>query len=450
MASITWATRRVKDDVQVWINEPMVRQACAAAKHVWRDRVLPPWVTVRLFALQVLWGNVACRAVTHLSELAFTAQAYCRARMRLPIDVFGSIAASLTREARQSTHDFGRWKGHRVLHLDGTGLSMPDEQVLRDTYGQPTGQQPGCGFPVMHVLWLFDAATGLIIDFIADKCHTHDMAHAVKLHTLMEEDDVAVADCAFASFAHLALLLQEKRHGVFRVHQRQIVNFRPGRKSRGQSPKSKRKGTPTSRWIKKLGKQDQIVEYVKPKTRPTWMDPAAYQALPATIIVRELRYTIKQRGLRTKQVTLVTTLLDEQIYSKAELAELYGARWQVETNLKHLKQTMGMDVLRSKTTLGVQKELWVYLIVYNQVRLFMIDAAQRQGVEADRISFIDALDALRHRGPHVAATITLTVHPKRPSRDQPRVIKRRKDRYSYMTKPRDELRKTLGITEVKT
>jgi hypothetical protein len=147
-------------------------------------------------------------------------------------------------------------------------------------------------------------------------------------------------------------------------------------------------------------------------------------------------------------VTLVTTLLDASRYRKDELVELYGTRWQVETNLRHLKQTMGLDVLHSKTAAGVHKELWIYVMVYNQVRQFMLDAAQRQGVHPDRISFIDALDAMRRCGPAAAVPRTLVVNPLRPNRDEPRVIKRRKDRHRHMTRPREQLRKTLGIKHV--
>jgi len=179
----------------------------------------------------------------------------------------------------------------------------------------------------------------LIVDFIASKCYTHDMAHAANLHAQMQENDVMVGDCAFASFAHLALLLQGKLHGVFRMHQRKIVCFKRGRKQRSARPKSQRRGAPTSRWLQSLGRWDQLVEYVKPKTRPGWMDAEAYAQLPATIVVRELRYQINRPGFRTQEVTLVTTLLDAQVYSADELAALYGARWQIETNLKHLKQT---------------------------------------------------------------------------------------------------------------
>lgn len=289
------------------------------------------------------------------------------------------------------------------------------------------------------------------MDFITDKCHTHDMRNASGLHAAMAEGDVMVGDCAFASFSHLALLLQANLHGLFRMHQRQIVDFTPGRKHRRERPKSQRKGAPTSRWIKTLGKQDQLVEYFKPRERPTWISEQDYDALPDQIVVRELRYLIERPGFRTHQVTLVTTLLDPRKYPPQELADLYRARWQVETCLKHLKQTMNMDVLRSKTVQGVRKELWVYLIVYNQVRLLMGAAAERQGVQPDRISFIDALDALRHHGWRGAQQITLAVYHHRRNRDarhEPRVIKRRKDRYTYMTKPRETLRKGLGNTKV--
>jgi hypothetical protein len=448
MASISAATKRVKDNVRGWIDEQQVRQACAAAEHGWRARVLTPWVLLQLFALQVLHGNVACRTLMRLSELDLSVQAYSQARMNLPLDVFGHVAAALTHEARQQVADFGRWLGHRVMHIDGTGLSMADEPVLRLTYGQPRGQKLGCGFPVMHVLWLFDAATGLIVDFITNKCYTADMADAAKLHTLMEEGDVMVGDRAFGTFAHLALLLQSKLDGVFRSHHRQIVNFRPGRKSKDQRRKGQRAGAPTSRWIRSLGREDQIVSYVRPKSRPQWMSEEEYAQLPARIEVRELRYRITRRGYRTRIVTLVTTLLDPRKYSKQELAKLYGARWQIETNLKHLKQTMGMNVLRCQTAEGVKKECWMYLIVYNQVRLFMLDAAGRQGVAPDRVSFIDALDVLCYCNPIVAAALKLVVNPHRPDRHEPRVIKRRKDGYRYMTKPREELRKDLGITRI--
>jgi hypothetical protein len=73
------------------------------------------------------------------------------------------------------------------------------------------------------------------------------------------------------------------------------------------------------------------------------------------------------------------------------LADLYGQRWQIETNLRHLKQTMKMDILHCETVDGVLKELTVFALVYNLVRAVMHAAAVRQEVAVDRISFADAL-----------------------------------------------------------
>jgi hypothetical protein len=140
-----------------------------------------------------------------------------------------------------------------------------------------------------------------------------------------------------------------------------------------------------------LGFQDQLVEYPKPKARPEWLPAADFALLPETLLLRELRYRVERRGCRTKEVTLVTTLLDAEQYPAEELAELYGQRWQIETNLRHLKQTMKMDILHCETVSGVLKELTVFALVYNLVRAVMCAAAQRQGVAVERISFADAL-----------------------------------------------------------
>jgi IS4 transposase len=108
-------------------------------------------------------------------------------------------------------------------------------------------------------------------------------------------------------------------------------------------------------------------------------------------VVRELWYRVEQRGSRTRSVTLVTTLLDAERYPLAALAALYGQRWQVETNLRHLKQTMKMEVLHCETPEGVLKELTVYALVYNLVRAVLCAAAERQQVPVERLSFADAL-----------------------------------------------------------
>jgi hypothetical protein len=196
------------------------------------------------------------------------------------------------------------------------------------------------------------------------------------------------------------------------------------------------------RWLQRLGKQDQLVQYFKPKQCPEWMSAKEYDALPASLVVRELRYTIPRGAFRTREVTLVTTLLSAEQYPKTELAKLYGVRWGVETNLRHLKQTMKMDVLHCETVSGVLKELLIFVLVYNLVRAVMYEAAQRQEVAVNRISFADALGWLRQAKPG-SDLRELKVNPVRPNRFEPRAVKRRPKQYDIMVKPRKALQREL-------
>ena len=317
---------------------------------------------------------------------------------------------------------------------------MSDTPELQAYFGQPSNQGKGCGFPVAHILALFHAGTGLLLKVVASPMRTHDMRHAATMHPELEEGDILLADRGFASFVHLALLFLRNMHGVFRCHQRQIVEFRVNRKHTGQN--KPKKGMPRSRYVKRLGRHDQLVEYTKPKDQPKWMDEADYARLPETLQVRELRFLTPQKGHRTKVITLVTTLLDPIAYPKAALAELYLSRWQIEVNLAHMKTTMGMAVLHCKTVDGVLKELYMFALTYNLIRLVMLEASHRQKVPLDRISFIDALRWLRDAKADTKLT-PLVVNPFRPHRLEPRVIKRRMKEYPLMKKPRSVLRKSL-------
>ena len=412
----------------------------------WRSRVLDPLTTLRLFVLQILHGNTAINHLRHLHSEPFTDSAYCQARARLPLAALRLLLERLVSALQPLMNGDGRWLGHRTFHIDGSGFSMPDTPELQEAFGQPGGQKAGCGFPVAHMLTLFHAGCGFLLNVLTAPLRTHDMARAASMHDELQEGDVLVGDRAFCSFAHLALLSLRKLHGVFRIHQRQLVDFQPGRTYNRPGTK-RQKGLPSSRWLRRLGVTDQLVEWFKPRHRPEWMDAETYASLPASLVLRELRYRVEQPGYRTTSITLVTTLLDAKEYPLEELARLYQQRWRVETNLSHLKRTMGMDVLRCETRDGVLKELMIFALVYNLVRVVMCEAAKRQQVPVDRISFIDALRWLCHAELDRPLP-KLIVNPERPGRVEPRVRKRRPKQFPVMKRPRDQLRKALQNKDI--
>lgn len=444
---ITSILRRLKQDPARELDRAAILDACRQVGHAWRASVLDPVATIHLFLLQVLHGNTAVNHLPRLSGLQFTDSAYCQARARLPLELIEKLVVRVADRLRSRIDDAGLWLGHRVFHVDGSGVSMPDARELRDHFGQPGNQALGCGFPVAHLLALFHAGTGMILEVLTGPLCTHDMSGVAKLHPRLRAGDVLVGDRGFCSFAHLALLSGRGIHGVFRVHQRQIVDFAPGRPHARRGDKGAAKGIPSSRWLRRLGVTDQVVEWFKPQARPDWMSAEQYAALPDRIEARELRYRPNRPGFRVGEVTLATTLLDAGTYPAEALAELYRGRWEVEVNFRHLKTTMNMDVLRCETVAGVSKELLMYALAYNLVRLVMLEASRRQGVAVGRISFVDALRWLSAARPGESLP-DLVVNPDRPDRVEPRVRKRRPKQFPLMTKPRSELRKSLSGQEV--
>jgi Transposase DDE domain len=448
VASVTAVLKRVKMDWATQLQPEAIITACEEAGYTsWRERVLTPVTTIQLFLLQILHGNTACNHLPHLSGLRFSASAYCQARTKLPLNLFALLLTRLC--ASVSPFDEGRWHGHRTFLVDGSGCSMPDTPALQDAFGQPTVQRPGCGFPVARLLGLFHAGTGVLLKLVVAPLLTHDLAQVQAVHPSLQAGDVLVADRGLCSYAHLALLAQAGVHAVLRVGARQLVDFTPGRPfvMPGVRRTPAVKGIPRSRWLKAVGAHDQLVTWLKPKTRPSWLTREALAALPEALVLREVRYYLSTPGFRTRQITLVTTLLDAEVYRVADLAELYRRRWQVETSLAHLKTTMQMDVLHCKTVPGVLKELTVFAIVYNLVRMVMRQSAALQYVDVERISFLDALRWLSAPSTGMPL-VALIVNPARPHRVEPRVRKRRPKSFPYMITPRPVLRQQLVQQEL--
>jgi hypothetical protein len=442
MASVSESLRRIKHNPLSVLNRAAIDQAAREIGHRWRQRELDPATTLALFVQQVIHGNTPCTEVRHLAGKSFSASAYCQARARLPLGLLQDLLFRVHEQAvlPSINQDEQRWRGHRTFHIDGSSFSMPDTPELRRAFGGAAGVAEGCGFPVAHLLVLFSASTGLLLDAFASPLRTGDLEEMPELHLHLDEGDLLIGDDNFSGYTHLALLIAAGLHGLFPAQHCRIVDFTAHRRHVPEHHPDP--GLPRSRWVRSLGNEDQIVEYFKPRQKPAWIGQEQYDKLPDSIRVREFRRTVTVPSGKKRKLTMVSTLLDAEAYPADELTELRRRRWDVETNLRHLKITMGLDVLRCKSELGVRKELCVFCLVYNLVRLVMLEAAARQEVHVARISFADALRWMRHarRGELLPPLI---VNPRRRQRLEPRCRKRRPKKYPLMNKPRDVLRKAL-------
>jgi hypothetical protein len=408
MAQVSQVLARLKLDpvADLPIAERVV-QLCAEHKVVFRDRLLTPLVMVRLFMMQILQGNCSIAALRQHSGIDFGRSSYSEARTRLPLQLLQSLMHWLHEQAERSVEVIHKI-GQRILIADGSTYSMEDTPELHEHFHLPKGAKEGVGYPMGKLMGLLDAATGMFVSLLSLPLFQHDMRSVISLHPMLRVGDILLGDRAFCSFAHLVLLQARGVFACVRLHQRRKI-----------------KTSGVQRW-KKSGKA------------PAWMDIAQYLLLPKFIDVRIVRYTVAHKGYRTKHVLIATTLMDEALWPDEKIAELYGHRWHIETCFDHLKTTMKMNVLRCQTVLGVQKELAVYLAVYNLVRLAMLKAARTQGVSSWRISFVDAMRWMAARMLGLPGVERLIVNPDRAGRAQLRVIRRRLKEYDLLTKPRRE------------
>jgi hypothetical protein len=428
--SITAALQQIKDELDAHLTPADIHAACQAAGYDWRQRVLGPVLTVQALLLQILHAT-AMTGVSRLTGQAFSASAYCQALQRLPVAVLRALLRQVVTRQRRDTEEVARWRGHRVFFVDGSSCSMPDTPPLQRRFGQPTGQKPGCGFPVAHLLALFDAYTGMLVDVLASSWRIHDLTRVGEVYPHLQAGDVLVADRGFCSFAQVARLLAQGVHLVFRVHGQRHVSFR-----------RRQPHWAGGDWPVRLGGNDQLTLWHKTGVPSRVLARAVYDALPEVLILRELCYRVTQRGCRTRRVTLVTTLLNADAYPADALAELYHRRWQAEVNLRHLKDTLGLRVLRSQSPAGVERELLAFALVYNLICAVRTIVALHLATTPARISVRDVLRLLRYGVARVAHA-AIVVNPDRTGRIQPRVVKRRPLQYSRMTRPRAELKREL-------
>jgi len=440
------------------LTEEAISEALATVTG-WLDRIFSPLVTLWVFLGQVLSADHSCRAavarlIAHrLSRgqrpCSAETGAYCQARQRLPESFFADVACSVGRRLDAQAERDWLWKGRRVYMFDGTTVTMPDTPENQEAYPQVYNQKPGLGFPIARIGALISLACGAVVNLgfcpYAGKGQG-EVSLLRRLWEVLRPGDVVLGDRVLGNWATIVFLRERGVELVSRLntfHRR--VDFRRGQR---------------------LGPNDHVVRWAKP-TSIRSLDREAYHELPDYVTVRETRIRVQQPGFRTRSIVVVTTLLDPEQTTKEDLAMLYRARWHNELDLRSLKSAMQMRELRCKTPELVRKEVWTHILAYNLLRTVMAQAAARHGVAPRTISFTGAMQTLEAFQPLLELSAAqdatgrlrlfhdlldaIATHRvgDRPNRYEPRVKKRRRNHYGWLTKPRAEMKRKMakGVTE---
>jgi hypothetical protein len=301
-------------------------------------------------------------------------------------------------------------------------------------------------FTIARIAAIISLSCGAVLDLgicqYAGK-GTGELSLLRRMWDLLVSGDVLLTDRLMCSWTEMVMLKLRGIDSVTRMNKRK-ADFRRG---------------------KRLGKTDHIVNWAKP-AKPRSIDTKEYNLLPEFLTVREIFVRVEQPDFRTKTVIVATTMIDTDDVSKEDLAGLFRTRWNNELDLRTIKITLQMDILRCKTPELVRKEIWTHILAYNLIRTIIAQAASKHDLLPRSISFKGTLQTLEAFQPLIAfqgqddpayrARIyqnlldAIAVHrvADRPDRVEPRAKKRRHKNYPFLMKSRQAAKSDIlkGLT----
>jgi hypothetical protein len=413
-----------------------------------RNRYFPPWVAFWMFLHQTIHPGCSCsrtliKATGWISRLSrkrisTSTSGYCQARGRLALSNLQTVLAGIRDWLEQQVPNEQLWRGRRIYIVDGSMISLADTPDNQKKYPQQKSQKKGCGFPALRLVVLFSLASGALVDYATSSFYVAERVLFRSMNPVLGRGEILVADRGFCSFFDIAWLLLQEVDLIIRLNEIRSVN---------------------SQKVKRLGKKDWLVRWTRPAKQSSVVPARHWERLPAQMILRQVSYPISSPGMRTRQVTVVTTLLDPLAFPAADFAELYRRRWQAELFLHEIKQILQMETLSCRTPAMVQKQLCLHLIAYNLIRCLIWEAAIKASVPPQRISFKASLafivewapvllSCVRQPSKHNHLRHTLLDYlatclvPLRPGRREPRAVKRRPKPFQLLSGPRKSFRET--------
>ena len=410
-----------------------------------RERHYGNVTTFWAWVSQIMDENASCSKAVSMVQ-AWCAQArravpssdtggYCTARQRLGLPFLQGVQEHLSKLMSRRIRAQDRWHGHTLKAIDGTSVQLMDTWQNQQQYPQPSTQKPGCGFPIMGMVGILNLSHGGWQAFATAPGTAHDLKVSTPLIKEFERGDLVLADRAFCSYELIAQLQGRGVHSLMRLHQarHRALDWRKG---------------------KKLSPNERLVSWTKPRCQPqnSPLSAAQWKALPATLSIRLVRYRCQGRDRKARSIIIATTLSALE-HTGQELAALSGQRWDIETKIRDIKTTLGMEDFAVRTPEMAAKTLAMLMIVYNLIKAVSQQAAIQNGQSLALLGFKGVLDIVlcyrssyrgrqHHHGQRktlhrtLLEIISTKLLDKRPHRQEPRARKKRPKPFPLLTAPR--------------
>jgi hypothetical protein len=414
-----------------------IKYACDKVGYKYRRRVITPTVTILHMVLAAIWPEESLAAGWQVLWASFSSRfsndagkspslgSVAKARHRLPLELWKNLFEWVSQQSQKFSQSFDKWKGHRLVLLDGTCVSMADKPKLFEEFAIPTGYHGKCKYPLARLVTLCLANTMTVLDYALGRYNQGENTLARPLLEKLQRGDLLMADRHFAAAHFYWYYMSIGLEFLTMANQRLKVSRIERVESYSQND--------FLGWLQ--------INKIYRRTNPL---------LPDKIMVRFIKIQS-----RSRTIWFVTSLLDKKLYPASKVARLYGKRWRIETLFKEVKVNLSADVLRSLSPDGIKKEVAARLIAVNVVRTIMLEAASENNIDPISISFVRAVRTILYFSPALACEpiwqlpqiykamlveIGTCLVPARYGRKEPRAVTRERKHYPKLRKTREQWR----------
>lgn len=420
--------------VRELLPDKAIKQICNECEYYFRSRLLTPLVTIFHMLGAAISREGSFQSAWHNIGETGRSTALSKARSRLPLKIWERLGQWVTDQIENEFKKKSLWRGHRVLGIDGSGISMGDEEELESVFGKSNSKHGKSRFPIANVVFAFMLNTMIVAGHKIGSYKTSENALFSKLISQLLPGDLIVGDRRYAGAKLYVDYIRAGIEFITRVHQRLKVEL--------------------LKVVEELGKNDFIVELPIP---PLYCrkDPT----LSKSIRVRAIKTEIRIRG-KKETLWLITSLLDAKKYPSQEIKLLYKKRWKVEGLIEELKIWLSADILRSKTEEGIYKEMYARIIAFNLIHWLILKASKKHQKDPERISISATLRLtavyslkmstapfwkLKLLYEDLLEKVAYSKVPYRPDRLEPRMKRRDQKHYSILKISRMEWRNINGL-----
>lgn len=354
-----------------------ILNACRQEEYDYRCRLMTPIMIVLHMITAAIWPEESFNAAWQLAWSSFSASfpqmagqsplrgSVAKARKRLPLAVWQRLTHWICQQTQQYSASMDKWRGHRIVLIDGTCLTLPDEPELRKDFPPPKGNHGYGRYPLARMVCVSLARTMTVVNYRIGRYRQDENTLLTPMLKTLRKGDLLVADRHFAGANLYHNYMANGLEYLTRAHQKLKISR-----------------------LKRLYEYNENDFVAKLKIADLYR--RRNPELPKYITARFIKVTASIRG-KSREIWLVTSLLDAAQYPADEIAELYLQRWRIETLFRQFKVDFSSDQLRSKSVDAISKEIAARICAVNIVRTIMLEAAMENNVDPMRISFVAAV-----------------------------------------------------------